>query len=168
MPEPINNHLDEFKAIIPNLPPGAIVEFGVYEGGSTEQLLTFGRTVYAFDTFTGMPPYGAYSRDLDGDNVPGKFIPRPSVEDHLRSLGVVTIRGEFSKTFEVYTLPERVAFAYIDCDWYSSHIECLQYILPYMVPGGKLFFDDYPNLAGAKNAVEEIFGSRAARIVTIE
>ena len=141
MPEPINNHFDEFKTIIPTLPPGAIAEFGVYEGGSTEQLLTFGRTVYAFDSFEGMPKDG-YDPTLDNNNPPGKFTPQFDIETKLKSLGVITIKGPFETSLPNYEPDERFAFAYIDCDWYSSHVTCLAWLTKHLVPGAALLFDD--------------------------
>lgn len=157
MPNPINDHNHQFRAIIPHLPPGAIAEFGVFNGGSTEQLTHFNRLVYAFDTFEGMPAEG-YDQALDHENVPGKFAPQPNTEDWLRTLGVVIVRGRFADTLPNHTPAEPLAFAYVDCDWYSSHMECLHYIRRHMVSGGKILFDDYPGLAGCKKAVDEVFG----------
>ena len=73
IPNPVNNHQQEFAVIIPMMPPGPIGEFGVYEGGSTVQLAGFGRLVYAFDTFEGMPFDAPFNEDLDWANPPGKF-----------------------------------------------------------------------------------------------
>jgi hypothetical protein len=54
---------------------------------------------------------------------------------------------------------EDVAFIHCDCDQYESYRAVIDRLWPLVVPGGFLIFDDYPYLAGAKQAVDESFAS---------
>ena len=150
-PEPVNNHLKAFQEIVPSLPRRAIREFGVYNGDSTAQLVTFGRSVYAFDTFQGMPEIG-FEKEMDWDNPPGKFKPTHDVEAFLKTIGVTTFKGRFEDTLPTVNKKVKFAFVYIDCDWYSGHKEIITWLMETkrMVEGGVALLDDYLVLEGAR------------------
>jgi len=156
IPIPVGDHAADFQALIPSLPPGAIAEFGVANGGSTRQLIQFGRQVYAFDTFSGMPGTG-YDSVLDWRNPPGKFKPSHDVQGYLDSLGVHTFRGLFADTLPLVPDSVKFSFVYLDCDWYSGHREILTWLIEgkRMVSGGLVLLVDYA-LDGAHRAVDEI------------
>jgi Macrocin-O-methyltransferase (TylF). len=64
------------------------------------------------------------------------------------------IKGYFEDTLY---LTEPVAFAHIDCDWYTSVMSCLVQIEPNLALGGKIVFDDYYEWSGCRSAVDEYF-----------
>lgn len=138
-------------------PPGALVEVGVYRGGSAESLAQVaseqGRALYLFDTFTGIPhqdPTHDFHKVGDfGDT---------SLEMVQACLpNAICIAGVFPDT-----LPDEltgVAVAHIDCDQYESVRAAAAALEPRMARGGVMVFDDYDVLPGARDAVDELFGS---------
>lgn len=67
---------------------------------------------------------------------------------------ITLIKGYFANTLSI---DEPVAFAHIDCDWYDSVMTCLHQIIPNLVQGGKVVFDDYNEWSGCRHAVDEYF-----------
>jgi len=150
----------------PKLPPGDIVEFGSYQGGSAiflavvAEALFPGTKVYAFDSFAGMPEVDT-SRDMHG---PGHFkdTSDTSLLRYCAEVGVtnlVPVKGFFSETIPT-TLPKigAIRLAHIDCDLYQSVAESYDGAKPFMVPGGYIAFDDplLSSCLGAFEAVEEL------------
>lgn len=139
-----------------NAPAGNFVEVGVFMGGSARQLLDIAteqnRALYCYDTFDGIPCASAEHGD---SHVVGDFAHdnEQAVRDHLS--GAFVVRGVFPHS----AVPMgQIAFAHLDCDQYQSVYESASYLLPRLVDGGVLWFDDAPVLAGAKKAVRELFG----------
>lgn len=66
------------------------------------------------------------------------------------------IRGLLQQTLDVR---EPVALAHIDCDRYDSVKTCLERIVPWLVPGGRLVIDDYLVWSGCRRAVDEYFAN---------
>jgi len=64
------------------------------------------------------------------------------------------IKGYFEDTLYI---TEPVAFAHIDCDWYTSVMSCLVQIEPNLAHNGRIVFDDYYDWSGCRNAVDEYF-----------
>ena len=148
------------------LPPGDIVEFGSYQGGSAIFLaivaaaLFPGTKVYAFDSFAGMPEIDT-SRDM---HRPGHFndASDTALIRYCSEIGVtnlVPVKGFFSETIPS-ALPKigPVRLAHIDCDLYQSVAESYDGVKPFMVPGGYIVFDDplLSSCLGAFEAVEEL------------
>jgi asparagine synthase (glutamine-hydrolysing) len=147
-PETLAELLEKARAT----PPGCIVEVGVYRGGSAVELAKAGRALYLYDTFTGIPHRSPYDSHQIGD------FAETSVEAVQQLLPhAVVIAGIFPTS--AITMPD-VAFAHLDCDQYQSVLESARYLAPLMVKGGIMWFDDSPCLAGARRAVEELFGDR--------
>lgn len=147
--------LNELLNVACGTPPGAWLEVGVYGGGSA--LLLYGargnRELHLFDTFTGLP----YSdRDKGDTHDIGEF-------DGSWMLGTLLQKmpcARFHTGVFPATLPPDltgVAFAHIDCDQYQSVTDCIVHLLPRMVPGGVMWFDDVGTLEGARRAVLEHF-----------
>jgi hypothetical protein len=52
-----------------------------------------------------------------------------------------------------------IAFAHIDCDQYRAIKESVAHVLPLMVPGGIIWFDDVVDwIPGTMIAIKEMFG----------
>lgn len=158
--KPVNrSHKELFKEHISNWEdaPGSIAEFGVASGATTRMLarLAPNRRVWAFDTFEGMPRED-YTEALDYHNPPGKFNPHKTVEELFRGVKNITpVIGRFADTLDGLTMHPKIFLAYIDCDYYASHKQVLEWLPSRLLPGAMLVFDDYKNCPGAKKAIDE-------------
>jgi hypothetical protein len=54
----------------------------------------------------------------------------------------------------MWTQDVRFILCHVDCDWYTSHKQVLEFLTERLVPGAVLLFDD-PFLVGARRAIEE-------------
>ena len=161
--------------------PGAIVECGVWRGGSMMAaaltLLRLGvtdRALYLYDTFSGMPPpsevdttrSGVRAADLlaqeDEDSHIWAIASLPDVSAAVLSVGYPEQQIHFVEGLVEETLPaeapEEIALLRLDTDWYSSTKHELEQLYPRLAPGGVLILDDYGHWQGARRAVDEYFG----------
>ena len=135
--------------------PGAIAEFGVYNGGSTRHLAGFGRTVFAFDTFEGMPSQ-EFNGALDHDE-PGKFKPQLPLNQMFEGYhNVIPMVGRFVETLPKVPAHTKFVFVYMDCDLYESYRLVLDRLAKgRLVQGAAIVCDDYPHCKGAVKAIDE-------------
>lgn len=139
------------------LPAGCLVEVGVYKGGSAWHLAKVAREqdrdLHLFDTFAGIP----CKKDID-THVIGDF----------GDTDLETVRAQLPDAiFHVGNFPETlpddlrdIAFVHADCDQYESVKAVCEHLYPRLIKGGIIVFDDYYALAGAKAAIDEMFGDR--------
>ena len=162
---------------------GDYYEFGVFRGGaflsageSVESLGLEHTRLYGFDSFEGLPAAAGIDAG-DPRFFEGQFsCSREEVERNLASRGmdmsrVTLIEGFYSDTL-TGELRERhpfrpVAVALLDCDYYTSTIEAMNWLTPYLRPGSVLLFDDWhshddkPGL-GQPKALEDWLASNPA------
>ncbi len=146
---------------------GDIWECGVYRGGTAVLLAeliaaTQGTSpaLHLFDTFRGMPETDS-KIDLHQS---GDFADTSLsiVQERVhREVRVVFHEGFLPDTF-MGLESSQIAFAHIDVDLYQSVLDCCKFILPRLVNGGFIVFDDYgfPSCPGARKAVDEFFRDR--------
>jgi hypothetical protein len=132
---------------------GDILEFGTYFGTWIETLTRIceargnGRRLWGFDSFEGLPRpdavkdggiwhEGQYSAPFETVAAQLRLAERP----HLR-----LVKGWFSDTLpqEPAQSIERIAYARIDGDLYSSARDCLAYLASRLVDQAILVFDDW-------------------------
>jgi hypothetical protein len=170
--------------------PGAVVECGVWKGGSMMAaaltLIRLGATdrdLYLFDTFQGMPPpteedafsaYDGYSpmrhwrrRRRDGGANSWHYVPADEVRAAVLSTGypaerVHLVEGRVEDTLPT-AAPGEIAVLRLDTDWYESTKHELVHLYPLLSPGGVLILDDYGHYEGARRAVDEYFDSAGGR-----
>jgi O-methyltransferase len=163
--------------------PGAIVECGVWRGGSMMAaaltLLRLGvidRDLYLFDTFMGMTPpsdedvrgSGERAADLLAAEGPESDIwaiaSLEDVRDAVLGVGYPVERIHFVKGPVEETLPARapdeIALLRLDTDWYASTKHELVHLYPRLARGGVLILDDYGYWQGARRAVDEYLSER--------
>ncbi|HYD46915.1 MAG TPA: TylF/MycF/NovP-related O-methyltransferase, partial [Terriglobales bacterium] len=161
--------------------PGALVECGVWRGGSMMAVaLTLidenatDRDLYLFDTFEGMTP--ATEKDLRADGVPAQrllattpklenefnvwcFASEAEVRQNLARTGYPPERIHLVKGRVEETLPYRpgleIALLRLDTDWYDSTMHELTHLYPRLSTGGVLIVDDYGDWQGARDATDE-------------
>jgi GT2 family glycosyltransferase/predicted O-methyltransferase YrrM len=154
------------KYYLRHLPPGNIVEFGSYRGGSCIFMaavcaaLGLKTIVYGLDTFAGMP---ATDKAIDAHNG-GDFggTDLAELREYVRHVGlrnVEFVQGRFEETAPSL-LPQiaPVTLAHIDCDIRSSVAYSYEAVMPYMARGGYIVFDDAQasSCLGATEAVEDL------------
>lgn len=167
--------------------PGAVVELGVFRGSSLFSFAHFleifnhgdrSRKVIGFDSFEGLSALSAsdgaedavHSKFKGGWNSSGfegelyqmmdifaleSFVPQaPRIE---------IVKGNILNTVPDYIKQHpglRISLLHFDCDVYEPTIVGLKSLVPLMVPGGLVVFDEYAITAwaGESAAVEEYFG----------
>lgn len=139
-------------------PSGSLIEVGVYRGGSAAVLHEVAhrqnRELWLYDTFRGIP----FADEIDSHKV-GDFGDGMSLEDAIKAFPSARVQEcVFPGTA---TLPQRIAFAHLDCDQYRSYREALDAILPRMDKGGMILCDDYA-LSGAAKAIDETPGDKVS------
>jgi len=161
--------------------PGAIVECGVWRGGSMmaaaltlKGLGVSDRDLYLYDTFRGMPAptaadkasaYDGYSpmrhwrRRQRGDLNTWHYVPAEEVREAMLLTGYDPARIHLVEGLVEETLPgrapDRVAVLRLDTDWYESTRHELVHLYPRLSDGGVLIVDDYGHYEGARRAVDE-------------
>ena len=142
--------------------PGAIVDCGVWNGGSSV-LLSLGapsRRVWAFDSFAGLPPPGA----LDGADSAGwegayrgsAVRVRDGFARYSNTARLRIVEGWFEDTMP--TVADEIgpiALLHVDADWYESVKLALETFYPAVSPGGVVVIDDYTSWTGARRATDE-------------
>jgi O-methyltransferase len=156
---------------------GAIVECGVWRGGSMMMaaltLLALGksdRNLLLFDTFAGHPrpnperdckehyEFWLQRRRTDRSSSWAE-VALEEVRGNLASTGypldkVAFVKGVVQETLPA-SAPEAIALLRLDTDWYDSTAHELRHLYPRLVPGGVLIVDDYGEMQGQKQAVDE-------------
>lgn len=166
--------------------PGVVLEFGVANGGSAVFLARRARAqarhFMGFDLFGQIPPpgpndppeaherhaairegrseglngatYYGYEADLYGkvSALMGRFGVAPDGN------AIVLVKGLFEDTVPG-GLPDAVALAHVDCDWYEPVKLCLAELAPRMGKGAAIVLDDYADWEGCRTAADEFLAA---------
>jgi O-methyltransferase len=142
--------------------PGALVDCGVWNGGSTILLSDAApeREVWAFDSFEGLPEPGPLdgpdSAGWRGECLGAEAKLRDGFRRYASEERLHVAKGWFDQAF-----PEHadevgaVAVLHADGDWYESVLLTLRTFYPRLSPGGYVVIDDYGAWPGATRAVDE-------------
>jgi hypothetical protein len=189
--ERVASVVDAVRYVASRRIPGAIVECGVWRGGSmmaaASALLESGdaRDLYLFDTYEGMTTptdrdldyRGAsagdiYPQTLVGDRSEWCYATLEDVTTNLSSTGYPIERCHFVKGDVLETLPgaapAEIAVLRLDTDWYESTRHELKHLFPRLAPGGILIVDDYGHWQGCRQAVDEYFAGNAPLMSRID
>lgn len=128
--------IDSLMYYASRAPDGAIVEVGVYRGGSAYHLAQLGRPLYLYDTFDGIPYQGA----LDTGNPVGKFSDTSAEAVQQLIPAAIVVKGLFPDS--LVTMPP-IGFVHADADQYESTKAILERLPPLMVRGGFILLDDF-------------------------
>lgn len=169
--------------------PGAIVECGVWRGGSMmaaarelQRLGSSDREMWLYDTYAGMTAptaadveagTGVTAAEMlettavgDGNNV-WCVAGRADVEANMRSTGypmerITFVEGDVAQTLHS-SVPDSIALLRLDTDWYESTKVGLEVLYPRLAVGGVCILDDYGHWEGARKAVDEYFALNGPR-----
>jgi O-methyltransferase len=181
-PERIYSLIEAVRYVEKNAIPGAIVECGVWKGGSMMAIAetlrycenTF-RELFLYDTFEGMSEPGEPDKTWSGDsarqllsksadkekNLVWAYSTIDTVRKNMLSTGyspdrIHYVQGKVEDTIPA-TLPGEIALLRLDTDWYESTRHEMIHLYPLLKKGGVLILDDYGYWAGARKAVDEYF-----------
>jgi O-methyltransferase len=168
--------------------PGAVAEFGCYEGFSSLLLADlmlefdaqsdfyakiFRRHLYVYDSFTGFPlstnkvdaisyevADSGYWREHEDASPPGteQFL-RAEFVRRFGPHGWSVVPGMFETSLATHPITDQVAIANLDCDLYASSVEVLDHLLGRcLLPDGAVLLLDDYNC----NRANPRFGMRRA------
>jgi len=172
--------------------PGALVECGVWRGGSVlAMVLTLqhwgisDRDIFLYDTFEGMTE--PTDLDVSDFEAPAVVEWQDSVRrgepawsylfdsatfniDLVRRLLLDTGYPEERLHFVQgaveetipATIPDEIALLRLDTDWYESTHHEMTHLYPLINTGGVLMIDDYGHWKGCRKAIDDYFNSGAA------
>lgn len=174
----LSNVYELAKLIEKNKTEGAFVECGVWKGGCAAVMTSiankagFGRQIWLFDSFEGLPE----PIDKDGVDKGGveakKYAKKclTSLEDVKKIFfSILKINKEnvvIKKGWFLETLPDAkqkigpISLLRLDVDWYESTKCCLDNLYDKVVSGGYVVIDDYGFWGGCKKSVDEFLEQR--------
>lgn len=170
----------ELEAVLINKTEGEVVELGCYKGTASlfiRRLLDYYKSqkqLHVYDSFAGLPEKDNKDISPAGDQFKGGelFAPKSQLIINFKKAGLalpIIHKGWFSE-LTAEDLPNKVAFAFLDGDFYSSINDSLKVVWPRLVQGAVVVVDDYQNeaLPGAAKAVDEWLAHHSVRQVTIK
>ena len=189
-PERIASLHQAIQYLTKNKIEGAIVECGVWKGGSTmSALITLvanndtTRPVFLFDTFEGMSAPTEADKAYTGQSAAELmqtsdrmdqgsiwcFSTLEEVQENIKSTGypmekVQFVKGKVEDSIPGI-LPGQIALLRLDTDFYESTRHELVHLFPLLVTGGVLIIDDYGHWEGARKAVDEYMENHKIKIL---
>lgn len=161
---------DLARLCVARCPDGAVVEVGVYRGGTAVLLREAApeAPLVLYDTFTGHPTPSAADAPVHRE---GLFSDTSLEAVWLRFVGCRTpplfVVGRFPDSLAMGPLPQLVAFAHVDVDLYESTRDALAAIWPHLGVGCVIVCDDYgfDDCPGAHRAVQEFIACTPAAVL---
>jgi O-methyltransferase len=173
-------HFQAVNYVVKNDIAGAIVECGVWRGGTSMlgALTLLGlndtsRSLWLYDTFAGMTeptevdvsPWdganakGLWKRNRAGDVNNWCFASLHEVQQNIGSTSYPAdklrfIKGDIVETLKT-SVPDQIAVLRLDTDWYKSTKAEMEVLFPRLTRGGVILIDDYGAWKGARKAVDE-------------
>ncbi|MEQ9411243.1 MAG: TylF/MycF/NovP-related O-methyltransferase [Fuerstiella sp.] len=146
------------------LPEGALLEVGVWRGGTGALIARKAQdcgitdNVYLCDTFTGVVKAGEHDHTYSGGE--HEDTSREVVEQlagRMQLMNVEILQGIFPDDTAHHVAEQKFRFCHIDVDVYQSAKEVNQWVWDRLVPGGIVVYDDYGFQAcdGVLQCVEE-------------
>ena len=157
----------ELRRVIDNGVSGDVVEFGCYVGTTSvylaQALMADGdkKRLYVYDSFQGLPEKTKEDASPLGESFkPGEL--QATKKQFIKNIAQAKVtmpqikKAWFSDLTET-DVPEKIAFAFLDGDYYASIVDPLKLIEKRLGKGAILVVDDYVNsaLPGAAKAVDE-------------
>lgn len=155
---------------------GDFVEFGCYKGDTTLLLgkllmkptvdktspkSVSGKRLFAYDSFADLPEKSHEDNSSAGQEFKqgALAVSKREVAEKIRRAGLknVVLKKAWFSDLIAQDLPEHIAFAFIDGDFYASQKIALSLVAPRLASGGVVICHDYnnPDLPGASQAVDE-------------
>lgn len=167
--------LQSLESVLDKQTAGDVVELGCYLGTTSlfiQRLLDVhphgaGRSFHAYDSFAGLPEKSIADASVAGTSfkagelsVSKKQFIREFQRAHVR---LPIIHKAWFNELSASDVPDTIAFAFLDGDFYDSILTSLKLVWPRMAPGSLVLIDDYGReaLPGVERAVRDFFQHRA-------
>jgi len=145
---------------------GDVVELGCYKGDTSilfqRELQKTDKTLWLYDSFAGLPEKTREDSSAAGDQFKSGelFVTKREVIEKFKrqNLPLPKIKKAFFEDLDpTNDLPEKICFAFLDGDLYTSIKTSLTLVQDKMQPGSIVIIHDYnnPELPGSARAVDE-------------
>ncbi len=164
--------LEQLKAIIDNGVEGVVVEFGCYTGTTSlfvQRLLQAcdpDRPFHVYDSFEGLPDKSNSDQSVAGDQFKTGELhaTKSNFVQHFKQAHLplpIIHKGWFDELSQA-DVPQPIALAFLDGDYYESIKISIKLITPKLSKGAVIIVDDYQSeaLPGAAKAVDEWLQNR--------
>jgi O-methyltransferase len=144
---------------------GDYVEMGCYKGDTSlllaDIIRNVGKKLWIYDSFEGLPEKSEADESVLGINFKSGelLVTKREVKQRFLKAGlpVPVIKKAWFSDLTLEDLPEQIAFAFLDGDFYESIRDSIKLVAPKMSEDGVMIVHDYTNpaLPGVKKAVDE-------------
>jgi O-methyltransferase len=165
--------LNHLASVMESSIGGDVVEFGCYLGTASlfiQRMLRGKKQFHVYDSFAGLPEKTALDASPAGQQFqPGKLsASKKQLITNFKKAGLplpIIHKGWFKDLVDE-DLPEKIAFAFLDGDYYESIIHPLNLISKRLVSDAVVIVDDYQNeaLPGAAKAVDKWLQNKPAKL----
>jgi O-methyltransferase len=163
--------ISQLERILKKGVSGDIVEFGCYIGTTSlfirraldEQGRSADRAFHVYDSFQGLPEKSRQDSSPAGMAFePGKLSVSKKEflgQFHAANLQPPVVHKGWFNELTDQDVPDKIAFAFLDGDFYDSIISSLRLIWPHMAEHACIVIDDYNReaLPGVDRAVHDFF-----------
>lgn len=168
--------IDELEKVIKANTEGAVVELGCYIGTTSLFIkrllneLADGREFHVYDSFEGLPTKTYQDNSAAGvDFKAGELsVSKKQFLEQFRRAKLsppIIHKGWFDK-LTAQDLPQDIAFAFLDGDFYGSILTSLQLVWPRLAEQGSIAIDDYrrETLPGVEQAINDFFQGKQYKL----
>ena len=151
---------------IENSIDGDVVELGCYVGESSKYIaktlveLKSSKQYFVYDSFEGLPDVSSYEENTGWR--PGTLKTTKEIFKQnfiMNNLPCPVITQGWFKNIAEESIPQKISFAFLDGDFYSSIYDSLEKVYNKVADGGYILVHDYdrPDLPGVKAAIVDFF-----------
>jgi O-methyltransferase len=163
--------------------PGDVVELGCYDGitsiimQKTLDQFNSAKCIHVYDSFEGLPKQVKEDKGsifIQGDMRVNKYkLIKNYIKYHTKLPEIH--KGWFRDTLP-QGLPNKICFAHLDGDFYTSILESLTYVYPKLAKGAIVVIDDYCDpkihnvnniLPGVKKACDDFFRDKPEKMYVL-
>ncbi len=168
--------LSELEKALDGKTTGAIVELGCYIGTTSLFIRRVmnehkdNRPFHVYDSFEGLPPKSTQDSSAAGvDFKAGELaVSKKQFIEQFRRAHLeppITHKAWFNELTDA-DLPDSIAFAFLDGDFYESILTSLQLVWPRLDKDGIITIDDYhrDSLPGVERAILDFFQAKSYRL----
>jgi len=178
--ERVDALINAVQYIVENNIEGAMVECGVWRGGSImtmaltlKKLGIENKEIYLYDTFSGMTEPAEVDVAVDGETAKQIFSQKKisqdqsdwcfssleEVKDNIFSTGYPKelfhfVKGKVENTIP-QAIPDKISLLRLDTDWYESTKHEMEHLFPILEKKGVLIIDDYGYWKGSRKAIDD-------------